>query len=244
MTGRALFNEVFLTNARVGTDAIIGGLNNGWAVANTTLAFERAGLGAGGGSAASGAAVPGSIAGYLPKRAGDLVRTERRGGAEGSTVTTGTSQLLLALARELGVDHDPLVRQNLVRLYTLTEIGRFMALRQRAQRAGGTEIPGAGNMAKLSMSNILRLSRDLGLHMLGARGTLHAYGPDGNAGLAGLPGGPLGALVTEMALFAQGPPIYGGTDEIQHNIIGERVLGLPREPNHDRETPFRDLPRS
>ena len=74
MTGRALFNEVFLTEARVGGDAIIGGLNNGWAVANTTLAFERAGLGAGGGSArGSSAAVPGSIAGDLGKRAGDLV---------------------------------------------------------------------------------------------------------------------------------------------------------------------------
>src|SRR5205807_7089296 len=59
MTGRALFNEVFLTDARVADDAIIGGPNKGWAVANTTLAFERAGLGAGGGSAAGGAAVPG-----------------------------------------------------------------------------------------------------------------------------------------------------------------------------------------
>ena len=43
MTGRALFNEVFLTDARVRDDDVIGGLNNGWAVANTTLAFERAG---------------------------------------------------------------------------------------------------------------------------------------------------------------------------------------------------------
>ncbi|MCU1354023.1 MAG: putative acyl-CoA dehydrogenase, partial [Acidimicrobiales bacterium] len=51
MTGRAMFNEVFLSDARVPHDALIGGLNNGWAVGNTTLMFERAGLGAGGGGA-------------------------------------------------------------------------------------------------------------------------------------------------------------------------------------------------
>ena len=56
-------------------DAIIGGLNNGWAVANTTLAHERAGLGAGGGgSSAGGAAIPGTVAGQLGTRAGDFVR--------------------------------------------------------------------------------------------------------------------------------------------------------------------------
>ncbi|NNN20413.1 MAG: acyl-CoA dehydrogenase, partial [Acidimicrobiales bacterium] len=54
MTGRALFNEVFITEAKVRADAAIGGLGQGWAVANTTLAFERAGLGAGGGSEAGG----------------------------------------------------------------------------------------------------------------------------------------------------------------------------------------------
>ena len=74
MTGRALFNEVFLTDARVPADAIIGGLNNGWAVANTTLAHERAGLGAGGGSAAASAAIPGTVGGHLEQRAGDFVR--------------------------------------------------------------------------------------------------------------------------------------------------------------------------
>ena len=58
MTGRALFNEVFLTDARVPDDALIGERNGGWAVGNTTLMFERAGLGAGGGGAASGARVP------------------------------------------------------------------------------------------------------------------------------------------------------------------------------------------
>jgi hypothetical protein len=51
-------------------------------------------------------------------------------------------------------------------------------------------------------------------------------------------------MVTELALFSPGPSIYGGTDEVQHNIIGERILGLPKEPNNDRVTPFRELPKN
>jgi alkylation response protein AidB-like acyl-CoA dehydrogenase len=244
MTGRALFNEVFISEARATDSSIIGGLNNGWAVANTTLAFERAGLGAGGGSAAGSMAIPGTIAGDLGKRAGDLVRTRARGGAGGPGGLGGTAKLLFAVATQVGATDDPLVRQDLARLHTLAEIGRYTTLRQKALKASGGDIPGIGNIAKLSMSIILRLSRDLGLRLLGPRGTLHSYDSAGTDALASLQAGPLGAMVTDMALFAQGPQIYGGTDEIQHNIIGERVLGLPKEPNNDKVIPFRDLPRN
>src|SRR4051795_3914521 len=83
ITGHAMFNEVFITDAHTHDDTLIGGLNNGWAVANTTLAFERAGLGAGGGSGAGGMATPGTVAGDLDKRAGDFVRGAGSGGAGG-----------------------------------------------------------------------------------------------------------------------------------------------------------------
>ena len=73
LTGRAMFNEVFLTDVRVPNDAAIGGINNGWAVANTTLMFERTGLGAGGGGG-SVAALPGTVGGDLVKRAGDFLK--------------------------------------------------------------------------------------------------------------------------------------------------------------------------
>jgi alkylation response protein AidB-like acyl-CoA dehydrogenase len=244
MTGRALFNEVFINEARVHNDAVIGGLNNGWAVANTTLAFERAGLGAGGGSAAGGSAVPGSIAGDLGKRAGDLVRGRGRGGAGGPGGLGGMSKVLFALAKESGQDSDPAVRQALAQLHILNEIGRYSTLRQKALAAAGGDIPGYGNIAKLSMSIILRLSRDLGLRLLGPRGMLHGYDASANEALADLPGGFMAGIVTETALFAQGPQIYGGTDQIQHNIIGERVLGLPKEPNNDKVTAFKDLPKN
>ena len=244
MTGRALFNEVFINEARVGNDAMIGGAGNGWAVANTTLAFERAGLGAGGGSAGASTAVPGSVAGDLGKRAGDLVRGRTRGGSGGPGGVAGTSRLLTAAARELGLNHDPGIRQDLAKLHTLTEIGRYMGLRQMALRASGGDIAGMGNIAKVSMSIILRLSRDLGLRILGSRGMLHGYDSAGDQALQDLPGGALGGMITEMSLFAQAPQIYGGTDEIQHNIIGERVLGLPKEPNNDKVVPFKDLPKN
>src|SRR4029077_17320865 len=82
MTGRALFNEVFIDGARVRDDAIIGGLNNGWAAANTTLMAERAGLGTGV-SGGAGNAFPGPIAGQLNGRAGDQVGHVRTGGTGG-----------------------------------------------------------------------------------------------------------------------------------------------------------------
>src|SRR5207302_3784238 len=82
MTGRAMFNEVFFSDARVADDAIIGGLNNGWAVANTTLAVERASLSAGGASGEAGAAAtPGTVAGDPDARGGDIAGPRgRRGG--------------------------------------------------------------------------------------------------------------------------------------------------------------------
>ncbi|MHB1488628.1 MAG: acyl-CoA dehydrogenase family protein [Acidimicrobiales bacterium] len=244
MTGRALFNEVFLTDARVADDALIGGLNNGWAVANTTLAFERSGLGAGGGSAAGSAASPGTVAGDLPKRVGDFVTSggRRSGGAVTAFGSSGT--LFGQLAKKNGMSSDPNIRQDLMRLHTLNEIARFTNLRQKAARAAGYDIPGVGNLAKLSMSRIIRLSRDLGLRILGPYGTLHAYTADDRCHLDEAKVDAAVTMVTEMALFAPAPSIYGGTDEVQKNIIGERVLGLAKEPNNDRVVAFRDLPKN
>ena len=187
--------------------------------------------------------MPGSIAGDLGKRAGDLVVARRRGGSGGPGGVGGTATLLRALASEMGANTDPTVRQGLAQLHVLTEIGRYMTLRQKALRAGGADLPGVGNIAKLSMSIILRLSRDLGLRIAGPRGMLHSYSSAGAASIDGLPGASLASALTEMALFAQAPQIYGGTDEIQHNILAERVLGLPKEPGDDKVRPFRELRR-
>jgi alkylation response protein AidB-like acyl-CoA dehydrogenase len=242
MTGRALFNEVFITDARTGDDTLIGGLNNGWAVANTTLAFERAGLGAGGGSAAGSTAIPGQVAGQLGLRAGDFAGGARRGSGGGAGGMFGSAErMLIGLAQDNGTIADPAVRQDLVRLHTLNEIARFTNLRLKAAKAAGKSIGNVGNTAKLSMSRIIRLTREVGLSILGQYGTLHAYDGDQRKTLDEATGRSLDAVVTEMSLFSPGPSIYGGTDEIQKNIIGERVLGLPKEPNKDKVTPFKDL---
>ena len=247
MTGRALFNEVFLTDARVADDAMIGGLNKGWAVANTTLAFERAGLGAGGGSESGSLATPGTVAGDLQRRAGDFVsgRAKRATGGNGGTgLVAGATQVFTELARGNGLIADATVRQDLMRLHTYNEIGRYLTLRQKAAKQTGVDIPGVGNIAKLSMSRILRLSRDLGLRILGPLGTLHAYNSDQRATLDAATGNPFTSIVTELALFSPAPSIYGGTDEVQKNILGERVLGLPKEPSNDRTVAFRELPKN
>jgi alkylation response protein AidB-like acyl-CoA dehydrogenase len=127
----------------------------------------------------------------------------------------------------------------------MNEVARFNGLRMRAARKAGRDLPGMANISKLSMSRILRASRDLGLELLGARGTLHAYSGRAQEALnEATEHSRLATGVTEYALFSPGPSIYGGTDEIQKNIIGERVLGLPKEPNQDKVTAFKDLPKN
>ena len=243
MTGRALFNEVFLSEARVEDSAVIGGVNNGWAVANTTLMFERAGLGAGG-HAAAAAAGAGSIIGDLPKRVGDFVRPAGPSGGGGGALASGVQKMITEMATANGMITDPTFRQALMKLHTLHELGRMLTLRVKAEKARGRDIPAAPNVAKLSMSEVMRQTRDLAMRVAGPAGTLHAYDSASRSVLEAATGKPAMAYVTELALFAQGPPIYGGTDQVQKNILGERVLGLPKEPSNDRTTSWSDLPKN
>jgi alkylation response protein AidB-like acyl-CoA dehydrogenase len=210
---------------------------------------ERASLGSGGGHAAASAATPGTVVKDLEKRVGDFVQggekvsaRRRRGGGGG--MFAGSYNLLVDLAKGNGKINDPSTRQDLMRLYTLNELGRMNNLRAKAAKAIGQDVPGLPNISKLSMSEIVRKQRDIGLGILGPYGTLHAYKAEDHGPLAEATGNPFAAMVTGMALFAQGPPIYGGTDQIQKNIIGERVLGLPKEANNDKTAAFKDLPKN
>ena len=226
MTGRAMFNEVFIDEARVPAANIIGGLNNGWAVANTTLMVERASLGSGS-SGGLGVALPGSLAGHLERTVGEFV-VERTGSSAGS-IGGGTVKLLTGLARHTGCINDPTVRQGLAELHTLTEVNKFNMLRARSgQRSTQVE----GNLAKLLTTHTLRRAREIGNQIIGAQGML--WGPDSLSG----------GIVQELTVFSPGPSIYGGTDQVQRNIVSERGLGLPKEPGDFRTTPYRDLPKN
>ena len=210
MTGHAMFNEVFLEEAIVPDSALIGGLNNGWAVANTTLMNERAGLGSGGGHAAASAATPGTVVKDLEQARRRLRVRAAAGRGRGAAAAGGgmfgaSYKLLVDLAKGNGKINDPSVRQDLMRLHTLNELGRINNLRAKAAKAIGQDVPGLPNISKLSMSEIVRQQRDLGLSILGPYGTLHAYKAEDQRPLDEATGNPFAAMVTGMALFAQAP---------------------------------------
>ena len=227
MTGRALFNEVFIDEARVPHAHIIGEENMGWSVANTTLMFERASLGSAGKSPASAAG-----SGIRSVRHEPVTKFNRRESGEGGVPGLGIGlwQHYVGLAEKNGINTDPVLRQKLVRLYSLIEVNRLSIQRAKdAKQRTGAE----PNIGKLVMSELFRSFRELGLDILGADGMLSGDSEPQTSGAIG-----------EIALFSPGPSIYGGTDQIQRNIIGERVLGLHREPGPGKDTPFSELPKN
>ena len=226
MTGRAMFNEVFLTEARVSAANVIGQVDEGWAVANTTLVVERASIGAGG-NAGLGVAIPGSVVGHRNRRAGDFIK-ERSSQSAGS-FGPGTAKRFAALAKQQGVNGDPVIRQGLAQLHTLTALNQWNTLRARTNpNRTGVE----GNLAKLLLTTTLRLARQVGNEIIGAEGML--WGEDSLSEGA----------IQELTVFSPGPAIYGGTDQIQRNITSERGLGLPREPGDQAKLPFNQLPKN
>ena len=223
MTGEALFNEVFLDGALCDHADLIGGENDGWAVTQTTLFFERTGIGAGGGHA--GFPEPGPKGGMLGRLAGDAARDVPP--ENDKVISFGE---LVALARRCGRSDDPQIRQKLARLWSYTQVGSWNARRGRAEaRSGGGA--SVASIGKLAQTRIMKLSAEIALDVLGPAGML-----------AGESGVDRGRFVNAY-LFARASSIYGGTDEIQRNIAAERTLGLPREPRADEGLSFAEAQR-
>jgi alkylation response protein AidB-like acyl-CoA dehydrogenase len=224
MTGQAVFNEVFLDDAVCDDADLIGDAGNGWAVTQTTLHFERSGIGAGGSHA--GFPPPGPKGGILGQRAGDAAKIPIPGGNMMVRIDDVTT-----LAKVHGRSGDPLIRQGIARLHTYTKLGQWNAARAKAEAAkgGGQAV---ANLGKIAQTRITKLGAQLALDILGADGMLAE------------PDGAHGGRFSATLVFSPASSIYGGTDEIQHNIIAERALGLPREQLPGKGRPYDEVLRS
>jgi alkylation response protein AidB-like acyl-CoA dehydrogenase len=229
MDGGASFNEVFITDAVVPHANLIGDANNGWMVAVSTLAYERQGIGGrGGGGVMAGA--PGEKNGQLDVTLGDLKDRARRAQGQMAAMAAMTGpNAVIALAKEQGRNEDPVTRDQIMRYYALTETHRLNLLRARVATQAGKRPGPEVSTAKLTTSHIAHTTRDVTLGILGAHAML--AGDDA----------PHGGRWQQNGLRAHASSIAGGSDQIQRNIIGERVLGLPKEPQVDRDQPFREL---
>ena len=197
--GTAEFNEVFFDNARCPKENIVGGVNNGWKVAMTTLGFER-----------------------------------------GSSATTGYRRFLkewdrvLELARETKKNEDPLIRQELIRSWSDIKIMQINGWRSLTDSLNDThETAKLGACNKMFWSETHQKTMNTAINILGMKGQVLSGGSSDETmqlgprrGRADYPVDDIQALF----FFSRSETIWGGAAEIQRNIVGERVLGLPKEP--------------
>jgi alkylation response protein AidB-like acyl-CoA dehydrogenase len=155
---------------------------------------------------------------------------ERTASGQGTRRKGGTFEDLLALARRLGRVREPVVRQQLADVYIRTRLRAATTERVARASAAGVAPGPAASIGKLVASDNLTRIGDVAVGLLGARATADTGEADTFAW-------------TEHLLGAPGYRLAGGTDEIQRTIIGERVLGLPKEPRADKGIPFSQLPR-
>jgi alkylation response protein AidB-like acyl-CoA dehydrogenase len=214
MNDYSSFNEVFMTDARVPHANVVGDVGGGWAAATTTLMFERTMF------AARLAFVPEDRSGRCAREAAEE--------AEAYAQTYVWYPQRAGRADLVAASHtdDPTTRQRVAQVIMRERTARWNALRAQDARRQGKPPGPEGSLSKLAASEVARLSAS-------AHTSLH--GP--NAMLAG-------DLVHEILVSVPAVSIAGGTDEVQHNIIGERVLGLPKEPSVDVDVPFREVRRN
>ena len=197
------FNEVFFDGARCPKDNVLGGVNNGWTVANSTLGFER-----------------------------------------GMSATTGHRRfeeeyrLLVGVATENGAIEDPMIRQRLMVFWSKIQILRFNGLRNLTGNLTGkrgADLAALGATNKMFWSEMHKASMELALDIFGAQALLSTVAPPearswpGTARSEGRATYPVSPMVSAF-FFSRSETIWGGTSQIQRNIVGEKVLGLPREP--------------
>jgi alkylation response protein AidB-like acyl-CoA dehydrogenase len=196
LSGASEFNETFFTDARTPRENVVGGVDEGWAVAMTLLGYER-------GEAA--ATVPVSF------------RTEL--------------DRLVELVRASGRAGDPIIRQRLAACHIKVEIMRYLGMRTLTQFLTGAPPGPEGSIFKLYWSEYHKVVTELSVDVLGAE----AMVPDGRWPTTAFSTDDAGApndSASWVGTFfnARAGTIYAGTSQVQRNILGEMVLGLPKEP--------------
>lgn len=144
---------------------------------------------------------------------------------------TGIEELI-ALGRETGASTDPSFRQGIAAAYTRTKLMSYLGMQVRTATSRG-QIPGpAASILKVMAAQNMKRNADLALSMMGPAAMLAAADATD------------GGRWEQYFLAAPSIRIAGGSDEIQRNILGERILGLPPEPRVDKNVAFKDVPRS
>ncbi len=193
------FNEVFFTDARTAKENVVGGVNEGWRVANQLLAYER--------------------------------------GDDATTVSLrmqGVLDRLTEIARQQGAIDNPVVRQELAWCHSKVEILRFLGLRTLTGLLSNGVLGPESSINKLLWSELYQKMTELGVSLYGAAGMVN----EGDAPLSPIFSEAAGDPTSSRAMIdhflgARPASIYSGSNEIQRNILGERVLGLPKEPRAD-----------
>ena len=196
ISGEKEFNEVFYTDVRVPKENVVGGVNNGWAVAMGLLGFER-----------------GEAAATAPIRfQGELDR-------------------LLAMAVERGKSKDARTRQRLADAHIKVQVMRYLGMRTLTKFLGGHHPGPESAIFKVYWSEYHRRLTELAVEILG----MDALAPTGRRSTSAFQTDDTGAPNSSNSwvmtfLHARAGTIYAGSSEIQRNILGEMVLGLPKEP--------------
>jgi alkylation response protein AidB-like acyl-CoA dehydrogenase len=217
ITGEAEFNEVYMTEVRVPDADRIGDVGAGWGVALTTLANERTTIGGGG----SGA------------RKRNAPTTYQWG--------KGAMAEALRIWREEAPDPSPANKDRLMRMLVESEVLYLTNVRAGQARQSGNPGP-EGSIAKLMFSEVNKRLYELCVDLLGPRATIdvdYSMRRSDAGGLVGAQGSS-----RKMFLRSRANSIEGGSSEVQRNILGERVLGLPGDVRVDKDRPWAEVPRS
>jgi hypothetical protein len=196
LSGDSEFNEIFYTDATTPKENVVGGVNNGWAVAMTLLGYER-----------------GEAAATLPVRfQAELDR-------------------LLLLAKERGVAGEPVIRQRLAWCHSKVQIMRWLGMRTLTKFLAGHHPGPDGGIFKLYWSEYHKVVTELAVDILGPEAMVPSGRRPSTAFQTDDGGAPNSSSSWVGTFFnARAGTIYAGSSQIQRNIIGEMLLGLPKEP--------------